>query len=196
MRRTLLVLTTLFFTILLLEVQLGHEPVTAEHVPSLALLPIVWLSLSLLALIVLQLKPSAPAATVASVAMGGAAVVGILGFFAHLAANGVTLERLDRVFSGAVWGGAACPNWPIAITVAAIIGLPATSGILHEDAPRSRNARDTMLWISCALIVAGIVLSVIPAAAASADCLVLAALLLLALILRSFAATLLARRSS
>jgi hypothetical protein len=195
MRRTLLELTTLFFTLLLLEVDLGHHRVIAERIPSLALLPLIWLALSLLALIALQVRPSPLAANVVDGAMALAGVIGIVGFFAHLVVSGVTMDHLDRLFSSQVWGGAACPNWPIAITVAAVIGLFAARGAGEGEKSENADADDKPAWIAFVLVIAGIATSMAPGAlAVSSDCLVLAALLLLALVVRDVAVALLARR--
>lgn len=196
-RQPLLLLTTMFFTILLLEVDLGHQPVIAEHAPSLALLPIVWLSASLLLLIAVQLKLSVWAGVAVEVAMGIAAVVGIIGSVAHLAASGVTLDRLDLLFSPTLWAGPTCPNWPIAISVAAVLGFVAAFGIDEEEGRQPAGAVDKSASIAFVLIIAGIVLSVTPGTtAASADCFALAALLLFALMLGLLVATTLVRRSS
>jgi hypothetical protein len=196
-RQPLLLLTTMFFTILLLEVDLGHQPAIAEHAPSLAFLPIVWLSVSLLLLIALQLSLSVLAGVAVEVAMGIAAVVGIIGSVAHLAASGVTLDRLDLLFSPTVWAGPACPNWPIAIAVAAVLGFVAAFGIDEEEGRQAASAVDKSASIAFVLIIAGIVLSVTPGtSAASADCFALASLLLCALMLGLLVATTLVRRSS
>jgi len=197
LRRPLLLLTTMFFTILLLEVGLGHQPALAEHASSMAILPIVWLAVSLLLLIALQLKPSVPAANAVLVAMGISAVVGIIGSGAHLVASGVTLDRLDLLFSPTVWAGPACPNWPIAITVAAVIGFVAACGIDEQETSRIASAADYGAFVGFMLIVAGIVFAVIPGtSAASATCFAVASLLLFAVVLGLLAATTLERRSS
>jgi hypothetical protein len=196
-RRPLLLLTTLFFTILLLEVDLGHEPALAGHASGLAFLPVVWLAVSLLLLIALQLKPSPLAGLAVEVAMGIAAVVGVVGSVAHLVASGVALDRLDLMFSPTVWAGPACPNWPIAITVASIIGFAAAYGVDEHEAHQSAGAAGKSAWFAFALIVAGIGLSMIPGmGAASASCFVLASLLLFAIVLGLVASTTLERRSS
>ena len=197
LRRPLLFVTTLVFSILLLEVDLGHEPTLAEHAPSLAFLPVVWLAVSLLLLIALQLKPSPVTGLAVEVAMGIAAVVGVVGSVAHLLTSGVSLDRLDLLFSPKVWAGPACPNWPIAIAVAAIIGFAAAYGVDEEEAHRRADGADKSAWFAFALIVAGIGLSMVPGiGAASASCFVLASLLLFAIVLGLVASTTLERRTS
>jgi len=197
MRRPLLVLTTLFFVILLVEIDLGHRPSLAQHEISLALLPVAWLPLSLLALMALQIKPSRLTVAAAQAAMVIAAVIGMAGSLAHILASGVALDRPDRVFSAAVWGGPVSPNWPIAIAVAAVLGFIGSFGASDDDAVLRRDPSGAICGLAFALIVAGIALSATPATLApSAACLVLAALLLLAALLSLLMAAALERRAS
>jgi len=197
MRRPLLVLTTLFFVILLVEIDLGHRPSLARHEISLALLPVAWLPLSLLALMALQVKPSRLSAAAAQAAMVIAAIIGLTGSLVHILAAGVALDRPDRVFSAAVWGGPVSPNWPIAITVAAVLGFIGSFGAGGGEAVLRRDPSGAICGIAFALLVAGIALSALPVALTpSAVCLVLAALLLLAALLSLLTVAALERRPS
>ncbi len=172
--RGLATITTLFFVILLIEVDLGHQLALAGHDRGLALLPIAWVPIALIALIWMQLRPSMLSRAFVRCSMAIAAAVGIVGFFAHLVASGVTIANLSRLFDGQVWSGPACPNWPIAITVAAVPGFIAGSVSAEEPMDRLRGA-------AFAFVAAGIVLSLIPASlAAGGAALVVAALLLFA----------------
>ncbi|MDE2228606.1 MAG: hypothetical protein KGL11_06150 [Alphaproteobacteria bacterium] len=195
MRRPLLVLATLLFVIVLLEVDLGHRPALAQRELSLALLPVVWLPLSLLALMAVQMKPSRAIAAACQAAMAIAAVIGLAGAVAHAVVSGVTLDQPDRVFSLAVWGGPACPNWPIAITLAAVLGFIGAFGA-GDGVPLLPNDPTGMICsVAFALIVAGIGLSATPATLAeSAAGLVFAALLLLVALLALLTAAALERR--
>ena len=180
MRRALLTLSILFFTIMLLEVDLGHRPALAAQEAWLALVPVIWLPISLLALIAVQLVPTTFTAIFAQIVMAAAAAVGMIGSGLHMMASGVSLENLSRMFSSEVWGGPASPNWPVAIAVAAVLGLVASFG---ADRDREAAARDVGVTAAIAyiLIVVAIGFSAAPSAVmVSASCLVLAALLLLA----------------
>ena len=57
-RRALLTLAILFFVIMLLEVDLGHRPALASGEAWLALVPVVWLPIALVALMAVQIAPS------------------------------------------------------------------------------------------------------------------------------------------
>jgi hypothetical protein len=165
-------ITTLFFVILLIEVDLGHQLALQAHDRGLALLPIIWIPVALIALMWMQLHPSMLSRAFVQGSMAIAAVVGIVGFFAHLVASGVTLTNLPRLFDGQTWGGAACPNWPIAITVAAVLGLIAGFASAGETVDWLRGA-------SFAFVAAGIVLSLFPASLAVGSAALVAAALLL-----------------
>jgi hypothetical protein len=170
--RSLAGITTLFFVILLIEVDLGHQLALQVHDRGLALLPVIWIPIALIALMWMQLRPSPLSRAFVRCSMAIAAVVGIVGFFAHLVASGVTLTNPSRLFDGQVWSGPACPNWPIAITVAAVLGLIA--GLT--------SAGETVDWLRVAaftFVVAGIVLSLIPASSAAGSAALVAAALLL-----------------
>ncbi len=180
MRRALLTLSILFFTIMLLEVDIGHRPALAAQEAWLALIPVVWLPISLLALIAVQLVPSTLTAVAAQIVMAVAAAVGMIGSGLHMMVSGVSLENLSRIFSSAVWGGPASPNWPVAIAVAAVLGLVASFGANRDGGTSPRDIGVTA-GLAYFLIIVAIGLSAVPSAVmVSASCLAVAALLLLA----------------
>jgi hypothetical protein len=187
MRHALLSLSILFFTIMLLEVDLGHRSALAAQDAWLALVPVVWLPVSLLALIAVQCMPSTFTAIFAQIVMAIAAAVGMIGSGLHMMVSGVNLENLGRMFSSAVWGGPASPNWPVAITVAAVLGLVASFGANHEDETTPRDIGATA-GVAYVLIIVAIGLNAMPSAVmVSASCLALAALLLLATLIAMLA---------
>lgn len=103
-RRALMTLAILFFTVMLLEVDLGHAPALARH-SLLALVPVFWLPITLFALMAVQIKPSLLTMSVALLVTAIAAAVGMIGSGLHMQAAGVGLAHLSRVFSSSVWGG-------------------------------------------------------------------------------------------
>jgi hypothetical protein len=180
-RRALLTLAILFFTVMLLEVGLGHRPALARHGAWLALVPVVWLPLSLLVLMAVQIKPSAFTAGLSMAVMAIAAAVGMVGSGLHMLAAGVSFDNLAAVFSSNVWGGHTSPNWPVAISVAAVLGFVASFGA----GPDSETWPDDLITLitgaAFALIAVGTGFAVVPAlVTVSATCLGVAALLLLA----------------
>jgi len=183
MRRALLTLAILFLVIVLLEVDLGHRPAIAQHEVWLALVPSIWLPISLMALMAMQLFPSLFTVIATQVTMAIAVVVGTVGSGAHVLASGVTLAHPERLFSVAVWGGPQSPIWPIGITMAAVLGLIASLDAHRDGETLHRDAGGVATGIAFALILAGIGLAPVSwALTVSATSLVLAALLLLAVI--------------
>ncbi len=181
MRRALLLLAILFFTVMLLEIDLGHRAALARQEAWLALVPVVWVPLALLALIAVEVMPSKFSVIVAQVIMAIAAVVGAVGSGAHMIASGVSLDNLSRVFSSAVWGGPASPNWPISIAVAAGLGFIGAIGIDRDTEILRPDIGGLACVVAFVLIVVGCGLMAVPAALmASAACLTIASLLLLA----------------
>ena len=184
LRRALLILAILFFTIMLLEVDLGHRPALAGPESSfawLALVPVVWLPITLFALMAVQIKPSLLTVIAALAITAIAAGVGMVGSGLHMMAAGVDFTHLGRVFSSTVWGGRVSPNWPVAITVAAVLGFIAAFNAHRDNDTLSYDLAGLVSVLAFLLIVAGIILAVVPALVmASAVCLVTAALLLLA----------------
>ena len=181
-RRPLMTLAILFFTIMLLEVDLGHAP-------------------ALDAAFLARAHPGVLAADHAVCADGGAdqavaadhvvalivtaiaAAVGMLGSGLHMQAAGVDLEHLSRVFSSAVWGGHESPNWPVAITLAAVFGFAGAVNAHHDNESLPRDLAGAATVIAYLLIVAGIVCAAVPALTMVASgCLALAALMLLAVL--------------
>jgi hypothetical protein len=182
-RRVLLTLAILLFTIMLLEVDLGHRPALARQDGLLVLVPVVWLPFSLVALMAVQIVPSRFTSLIAVAVMAVSAAVGMVGSGLHMMAAGVDFEHLSRVFSSAVWGGHESPNWPIAITVAAVLGLIGAVNARRDEALVC-DITSIAALIAYALIVAGIAFSVVPSLVMiSAVCLLCAALLLLAVLI-------------
>ncbi len=185
-RRALLTLTMLFFVIILLEVDLGHRAAIERHQDWAVLAPVVWVPISLFALMALQIAPSPLAAALTVIAMAIGAAVGMIGSGLHMMAAGVDLTHLSRAFSPAVWGGPVSPNWPVSITVASFLGFLAALGGGREGFPRGLAGLATAT--AYILVVIGIVSAVVPALVmTSATCLVLAALLLLAVLIGTVA---------
>ena len=97
-----------------------------------------------------QIKPSLLTIIVALAVTAIAAAVGMIGSGLHMQAAGVDIEHLSRVFSSAVWGGRELPNWPVAITLAAVfgfagaVGSPPDKEICRADLPAQRA-----LWLIC-----------------------------------------------
>lgn len=190
LRQTLLTLSILFFVIMLLEVDLGHRPVLASGDGWLALIPVVWLPLALVSLMAVQIAPSMLTMVAALVVMAVAAAVGMIGSGLHMMAAGVDLEHLSRLFSSAVWGGRVSPNWPVAITLASVLGLIAALGAHRDGASVPRGAAGAITSLAYVLIVVGIGFAAWPSLVmVSAASLVLAALLLTAALIATLAGT-------
>ena len=184
LRRVLLTLAILFFTIMLLEVDLGHRPALARQESWLALVPVVWLPISLVALMTVQIAPSLATALLAMTVMAVTATIGMAGSGLHMMAAGVDLEHLSRAFSSTVWGGHESPNWPVAITLAAVLGFIASIGARRSDEGLPCDFAGMASAIGYALIVAGIAFSALPSLVMiSAACLLSAALLMLAVLI-------------
>lgn len=183
-RRALLTLAVLFFVIMLLEVDLGHRPVLAGQESWAAMVPVVWLPISLLALMAVHIAPSFVTALFAQAVMAVSAAVGMIGSGLHMMTSGVDLDHLSRAFSANVWGGPASPNWPVAITLASVLGLVAATGALRDREALPRDTGGVVTVVAYVLIVAGCGFAALPATVlVSAVCLVSAALLLLAVLI-------------
>lgn len=181
MRRPLLTLSILFFVVMLLEVHLGHRPVLASGHAWLALIPVVWLPFALLALMAVLIAPSSFTMLAALLVMAVAAAVGVIGSGLHMMAAGVDFGHLSRLFSSAVWGGRVSPNWPVAITLAAVLGFIASFGAHRDGATLATDATGATARAACILIVVGIASAAVPSlVTVSASSLILAALLLVA----------------
>jgi len=180
-RRPLLNLAVMFFTVMLLEIDLGHRPALVAHDAWLALLPVVWLPVSLLVLMAFQLAPSTFTAIAAQLVMAISVVVGMLGCGLHMMVSGVDLEHLDRVFSSAVWGGPASPNWPAGVAVASLLGFIATFGTGRDGCSLPRDIVGAATGAAYVLIVVGVGFAAIPSTVmVAASSLAVGALLLLA----------------
>lgn len=187
-RRQLLLLTTLYFAILFLESDVNHVPLLSAGWLTYALIPVVWLSFSLLALMAAQLWPSAATSRLLHVAMIGAALVGIIGVFPHLAANGVTWNNPGALFNPALLHGQPGPQWPLAITIGAVLGLIGGNGIA-QDAAFQRAAVGWPTRIAFILVLIGVALSDSLATLGwGSSVIVVAALFLLAITLREIMA--------
>lgn len=183
-RGVLLTLSILFFVIMLLEVDVGHRSALLRHDSWLALVPVVWLPVSLMVLMAVQVAPSRFTAYVAIAVMLVSAAVGMVGSSLHMIAAGVDLDHLNRVFSSSVWGGHQSPNWPIAITVASVLGLVAAIGAGRQPESLPRGALRAGSAIAFIIIVLGCALAAVPGLVTlSAASLAAAAFLLLAVLL-------------
>ena len=180
-RRALLTLALLFFVIILLEVALGHAEAIERHDGWAVLVPVVWVPISMLALMALQIWPCFATAILVVIAMAVGAAVGMIGSGLHMMAAGVDLDHLSRAFSPAVWGGPVSPNWPVSITMASFLGFLAALGDKREGFPRGIGGLSAAA--AYALILIGIVFIRMPSlVAVSAASLVAAALLLIAVL--------------
>jgi hypothetical protein len=184
MRKPLLTLSILFFVIMLLEVDLGHRPVLANGHGWLALIPVVWLPFALLTLMAVLIAPSRVTMIAALAVMALAAAVGMIGSGLHMMAAGVDLGHLSRLFSSAVWGGRVSPNWPVAITLASVLGFIASFDAHRDGATFAADAAGAATLAACILIVVGIAAAAVPSlVTVSATSLIVAALLLVAALL-------------
>jgi len=188
LRGALMTLAILFFIIMLLEVDVGHHPALLSHDSWLALVPAVWLPVSLLTLMAVQVAPSKFTACAAMAVMLVSAAVGMVGSGLHMMAAGVDLEHLNRVFTSAVWGGHQSPNWPIAITLASVLGFVAAIDAGRDRSGLPQGALGVASIVAFILIVLGCALAAVPdLVTLSAVSLAVAALLLLAVLLGALA---------
>jgi hypothetical protein len=120
--------------------------------------------------------------------MIGAALVGIIGVFPHLAANGVTWNHPSALLNPALLHGAPGPQWPLAITIGAVLGFIGGYGIAQDV----DFAHATVGWptrIAFVLVVIGVALSDWLATLGwGSSVIVISALLLLAITLREIVA--------
>ncbi len=184
LRGALLTLAILFFIVMLIEVDLGHRAALLRHDSWLALIPVVWLPISLIALMAVQAAPSKAASFVAIAVMAVSVAVGMIGSGLHMMAAGVDFNHLNRVFTSMVWGGHQSPNWPIAITVASVLGLVAAIDAGRDPQTLPHGAFRPVTVIAFILIVLGCALAAVPdLVTLSAASLATAALLLLAVLI-------------
>ena len=168
LRQYLLMLTTLFFAVLYLEVVLGHQGALSQHRADAAVFPIVIVPLGLLAVVWAQVRLSMSSEAALEAAMGLAVLVGLIGFVVHLQVSGVGWDHPSRLFAANTWRGPACPNWPLAISFAGALGAFAGYGMSQDTgyaaavraaAPLSR----AVLWTACALLAGAVPLVFVPA---------------------------------
>jgi hypothetical protein len=184
LRGVLLTLAILFFIVMLIEVDLGHYAALSRGHAWLALIPVVWLPVSLIALMAVQAAPSTITSLIAIAVMAVSAAVGMLGSGLHMMAAGVDFDHLNRIFSSSVWGGHQSPNWPVAITVASVLGLVAAVDAGRHPHTLPHGALGVVTSAAFILIVLGCALAAVPGlVTVSAASLAVAALLLLAVLL-------------
>lgn len=121
--------------------------------------------------------------------MLGAALVGIIGVFPHLAANGVALNKLGPLLNGSVLHGEPGPQWPLAITIGSVLGLIAAYG-LADDQEYTRGSLGWFTAMVFALLIVGIALcDNLTTLGWGAAAIVIAAILLLAVTLANIASS-------
>ena len=159
-RHLLLMVTTLYFAILFLESAVGHIPVVASNWRSLALLPAVWMPVSLLALMAAFVRASRATERFLRVAMLVAAAIGFVGVAPHLVANGVTWARPTGLLNGSVLHGDPGPTWPLAITIGAVLGLVGSYGLATDrEFTRTSGPSSRLRAAAFALLLVAILLS-------------------------------------
>lgn len=159
-RHLLLMVTTLYFAILFLESAVGHIPVVAANWRNLALLPAVWMPISLLALMAALVKASPATELFLRVAMLVAGVIGFVGVSPHLVANGVTWARPAGLLNGSVLHGEPGPTWPLAIAIGAVLGFVGGYGLAADrDFTRTSGPSSRLRAAAFVLLLVAIVLS-------------------------------------
>jgi hypothetical protein len=152
--------TTLYFAILFLESAVGHIPAVTSNWRSLALLPAVWMPVSLLALMAAFVRASRATERFLQVAMVVAGVIGFIGVSPHLVANGVTWARPAGLVNGSAFHGEPGPTWPLAIAIGAVLGFVGSYGLAADrDFLRTSAASGPLRAAAFALLLAAIVLS-------------------------------------
>ena len=127
-----------------------------------------------------QVAPSTATSFIAMGVMAVSAAVGMIGSGLHMMAAGVDFDHLNRIFSSSVWGGHESPNWPVAITVASVLGLVAAIDAGRYPHTLPHGALGVATVIAFILIVVGCALAAVPdMVTLSAASLAIAALLLL-----------------
>jgi len=159
-RHLLLMVTTLYFAILFLESAVGHIPVVASNWRNLALLPAVWMPVSLLALMAALVRASRATERFLQVAMVVAGVIGFVGVSPHLVANGVTWARPTGLLNGSVFHGEPGPTWPLAIALGAVLGFVGSCGLATDREFTRTSGLSTLLRAAAfALLLVAILLS-------------------------------------
>jgi len=157
----MLLVVTLLTAILLHEVDVGHYPIIAAHGVSGALLPVVFLPLTLLALIAVQIWPNRSIEMAVLIFSLFNLAIGAIGFLFHVNANGVTFDHLDKLFTFSLWNSSIGPDWPLSISFAGLFACIAAFGAASDDgflrsAPSglSRWSRDiAFLGIAIAIVL-------------------------------------------
>jgi hypothetical protein len=140
LRGALLTLAVLFLIVMLIEVDLGHRAALLNHDSWLALIPVVWLPISLVALMAVQVVPSKATSYIAIAVMAVSAAVGMVGSDLHMMAAGVDFSHVGVVGTAIhlaihapsltglvtaphVWLGEPPPLVPLSFAVACCLGL-------------------------------------------------------------------------
>jgi hypothetical protein len=159
-RHLLLMVTTLYFAILFLESAVGHTPAVTSNWRSLALLPAVWMPVSLLTLMAALVRASRATELSLQVAMIVAGVIGFVGVSPHLVANGVTWARPEGLLNGSALHGEPGPTWPLAITIGAVLGFVGSVGLGADRAfTRTSGPSSALRAAAFVLLLAAILLS-------------------------------------
>ena len=133
-------------------------PLLAGGWQNLALIPVVWLAVTLLALMALLMWPSGTTSALVKAATIVAGVVGIVGVFPHFAANGVTWNHLSALSNGSFLHGEPGPQWPLAITIGGVLGFIGAYGVADDQEFRSERS-GWLRPLAFLLLVCGIALS-------------------------------------
>ena len=151
---------TLYFAILFLESAVGHIPVVASNWRSLALLPAVWMPVSLLALMAACVRASRATERFLQIAMLVAGAIGFVGVAPHLVANSVTWARPTGLLNGSVLHGDPGPTWPLAITIGAVLGFVGSYGLATDrEFTRTSGPSGWVRAAAFALLLVAILLS-------------------------------------
>jgi hypothetical protein len=155
-RRLALTLTVVFFGVLYVEVYVGHLPVLDRHVLNGSAIPIAAFPLALAALGLAQIVPGRFSGIVLEATMGLSVAIGIAGFFFHLNANGVTGRHLVPIFYLDTWAGRESPAWPLAISLAALVGLWAGWGLGRDRGFMTAGLKAAKLFVSLQLLTGAV----------------------------------------
>lgn len=159
-RHLLLMVTTLYFAILFLESAVGHIPALTSNWRSLALLPAVWMPVSLLALMAALVTASRATERCLQGAMVVAGVIGFVGVSPHLVANGVTWAHPGGLLNGSALRGEPGPTWPLAITIGAVLGFVGSVGLgADREFTRTSATSSGLRAAAFVLLLAAILLS-------------------------------------
>lgn len=159
-RHLLLMVATLYFTILFLESAVGHIPVVTSNPRSLAILPAVWMPVSLLALMAALVWATRGTERCLQFAMVVAGLIGFAGVSPHLVANGVTWAQPAGLLNGSALHGEPGPTWPLAITIGAVLGFVGSVGLgADREFTRTSGPSAALRAAAFVLLLAAILLS-------------------------------------